>query len=103
MQCSTEYRNAWHCLKTTVGKEGPLALYKGKPSLSSLERRADLLLLPGASPPLVGWVLSDMVLLGSLHNYRLIFARIEARRRGEDPATEVAAERLSLKAHAVSC
>ncbi|ORY89157.1 mitochondrial carrier domain-containing protein [Leucosporidium creatinivorum] len=84
MQCSTEYRNAWHCLKSTLGKEGPLALYKG------------------ASPPAVGWVLSDMMLLGSLHNYRLMFARIEARQRGEDPATEVAAERLSLKAHAMS-
>lgn len=55
----------------------------------------------GASPPAFGWAMSDAVLLGSLHNYRLWFARIEARERGEDVG-DVAAERLSLRGHVVS-
>lgn len=65
--------------------------------------------------------MSDAVLLGSLHStfslalnfpsvrvdsrhfsidYRLMFARIEARQRGEDAGDEAAA-RLSLKGHTV--
>ncbi|CAG8544422.1 11739_t:CDS:2 [Funneliformis caledonium] len=46
-----------HCLKTTIQKEGFRALYKG------------------ASPPLVGWVFMDSLMLGSLHNYRLLLQR----------------------------
>lgn len=45
--------------------------------------------------------MSDALLLGSLHNYRLMFARIEARSRGEDFG-DAAADRLSLKGHTVS-
>lgn len=59
------------------------------------------LLRKGASPPAVGWALSDAVLLGSLHNYRLWLAQLEARGRGEEVG-QVAAERLSLASHAVS-
>ncbi|KAL7410244.1 mitochondrial carrier domain-containing protein [Mrakia frigida] len=56
MQCAPlgTYRGAVDCLLQTVRREGPLALYKG------------------ASPPAVGWMMSDSVLLGSLHNYRII-------------------------------
>lgn len=85
----------------------------------------------GASPPAFGWAASDAVLLGSLHSeldtsdlecthpccagaepsqirhssfatdYRLWFASLEARQRGEDVGV-AAAERLSLKGHTVS-
>lgn len=57
----------------------------------------------GGSPQLLGWMMSDAVLLGSLHNYRLLFARIEARSRGLDPALgQGKDERLSLKSHAAA-
>lgn len=46
-------------------------------------------------------MVSDAMLLGSLHNYRLMFARMEARNRGEDVG-DIAGDRLSLKSHAVS-
>jgi solute carrier family 25 carnitine/acylcarnitine transporter 20/29 len=45
--------------------------------------------------------MSDAVLLGSLHNYRLMFARMEARARGEDIG-DIAADKLSIKYHFVS-
>lgn len=85
MQCSPPgtYSGAMDCLRRTIAHEGPRALYKG------------------ASPPAVGWAMSDALLLGSLHNYRLMFARIEARRRGEDIG-DAAAEKLSLKGHFIS-
>ncbi|ORY89145.1 mitochondrial carrier domain-containing protein [Leucosporidium creatinivorum] len=85
MQCSPPgtFTGPLDCLKRTIKLEGPRALYKG------------------ASPPAVGWAMSDAVLLGSLHNYRLMFARLEARQRGEDVGDEAAA-RLSLKGHTAS-
>lgn len=45
--------------------------------------------------------MSDAVLLGSLHNYRLMFARMEARGRGEDIG-DIAADKLSLHYHFVA-
>lgn len=36
----------------------------------------------GASPPAVGWSLTDAVLLGSLHNYRLFFSRMTGTGQG---------------------
>lgn len=41
----------------TIRHESPFALYKG------------------ASPPALGWCVTDAVLLGSLHNYRLWLLR----------------------------
>ncbi|KAH6917486.1 mitochondrial carrier domain-containing protein [Coprinopsis sp. MPI-PUGE-AT-0042] len=56
MQCAHPgtYRGAVDVLKQIVRNEGVLALYKG------------------ATPPAVGWAAIDSVLLGSLHNYRLL-------------------------------
>ncbi|CAJ0751631.1 11391_t:CDS:10, partial [Entrophospora sp. SA101] len=48
------------CLISTLRKEGFRALYKG------------------ATPPLIGWVFLDSIMLGSLHNYRLLL-------QGNDP------------------
>ncbi|CAG8727222.1 17702_t:CDS:2, partial [Cetraspora pellucida] len=53
-----------HCLKQTIRKEGFRALYKG------------------ATPPLVGWGMMDSVMLGSLHNYRLLL-------QGNDPTVKL--------------
>ncbi|KAK9900428.1 mitochondrial carrier [Cystobasidium minutum MCA 4210] len=59
MQCSPigMYSGPLECLKSIVSKEGVRALYKG------------------ASPPAVGWAITDAILLGSLHNYRLLLAK----------------------------
>ncbi|CAG8446573.1 11150_t:CDS:10 [Ambispora gerdemannii] len=52
------FRGPIHCLTTTIQKEeGLRALYKG------------------ATPPLIGWVFMDSILLGSLHNYRLLLQK----------------------------
>ncbi|BGO91367.1 hypothetical protein NBRC10512_007107 [Rhodotorula toruloides] len=62
LQCSPPgtYGGPWECLKTTIRAEGPRALYKG------------------ATPPAIGWTLSDSMLMGSLHQYRLLIARFES-------------------------
>ncbi|PUU80710.1 mitochondrial carrier domain-containing protein [Tuber borchii] len=54
MQTSTsaKFKGPLDCLTTTVGKEGLRGLYKG------------------ATPPLVGWMFMDSIMLGSLANYR---------------------------------
>ncbi|KAK0553406.1 hypothetical protein OC846_001319 [Tilletia horrida] len=59
MQCSPPgtYKGPWHAFRSLIRNESVLSLYKG------------------ASPPAVGWAATDAVLLGSLHQYRLIFAR----------------------------
>ncbi|KAK0519798.1 hypothetical protein OC842_007320 [Tilletia horrida] len=59
MQCSPPgtYSGPLHALRSLVRNESVLSLYKG------------------ASPPAVGWAFTDAVLLGSLHQYRLMFAR----------------------------
>ncbi|WVO14819.1 hypothetical protein L204_102458 [Cryptococcus depauperatus] len=55
LQCAPPgtFNGAWECLTKTVSKEGPRALYKG------------------ASIPAVSWGITDSVLMGSLHNYRV--------------------------------
>ncbi|GAA5842154.1 hypothetical protein JCM5353_002177 [Sporobolomyces roseus] len=68
MQCSKPgtYSGPLQCLIDTVKGEGPRALYKG------------------ASPPAVGWAISDSMLMGSLHQYRLLLASIETRSNNRD-------------------
>ncbi|CAG8446777.1 12394_t:CDS:10 [Acaulospora morrowiae] len=61
-----------HCLKQTIRMEGFRALYKG------------------ATPPLVGWGFMDSVMLGSLHNYRLLL-------QGNDPTVK-----LTILQHAIA-
>lgn len=60
------------CFLSTIRKEGPLALYKG------------------ASPPLVGWVVMDAAMLGSLNNIKLFL-------QGGDPN-----RKLELWGHALA-
>ncbi|KAH9944287.1 mitochondrial carrier, partial [Epithele typhae] len=59
LQCSPPgtYKNAIDCFLKTIRTESVFALYKG------------------ATPPAVGWAAIDSVLLGSLHNYRLLLLR----------------------------
>ncbi|KAL0079978.1 mitochondrial carrier domain-containing protein [Phycomyces blakesleeanus] len=47
------FKGPLDCLKKTISKEGPKALYKG------------------ATPPLVGWMFMDSIMLGTLHNARV--------------------------------
>ncbi|PWW76959.1 mitochondrial carrier [Tuber magnatum] len=49
---SAQFRGPLDCLLKTIGKEGFRGLYKG------------------ATPPLVGWMFMDSIMLGSLANYR---------------------------------
>ncbi|KAK9470171.1 mitochondrial carrier domain-containing protein [Dipodascopsis tothii] len=51
---TSQFKGPLDCLLKTVRNEGPFALYKG------------------ATPPLVGWMAMDSVMLGSLHNYRML-------------------------------
>lgn len=82
LQCSPPdtYRGPLDCLLRTIRQEGPRALYKG------------------ASPPAFGWAVSDALLFGSLHNYRL---RLEKWETGGKEADGGSGERLSLKGHVV--
>ncbi|KAL9940374.1 hypothetical protein V8E36_001079 [Tilletia maclaganii] len=59
IQCSPPgtYTGPWHAFRSLIRNESFLSLYKG------------------ASPPAVGWAATDAILLGSLHQYRLMFAR----------------------------
>ncbi|GAA5904900.1 hypothetical protein JCM6882_003236 [Rhodosporidiobolus microsporus] len=61
LQCSVPgtYAGPMDALKQTVRREGALALYKG------------------ATPPLIGWTISDSM-MGSLHQYRVIIAKWES-------------------------
>ncbi|GAA6041354.1 hypothetical protein JCM8097_007681 [Rhodosporidiobolus ruineniae] len=61
LQCSPlgTYVGPLDALRKTVSAEGPLALYKG------------------ATPPLIGWTISDSMLMGSLHQYRMWIAKWE--------------------------
>ncbi|KAK4705301.1 hypothetical protein P7C70_g910, partial [Phenoliferia sp. Uapishka_3] len=80
LQCSppSTYLGPLDCLLRTIRLEGPRALYKG------------------ASPPAVGWAVSDAVLLGSLHNYRLWLEKLETGGKEKDGGT---GQRLSLGGH----
>ncbi|KAL1922754.1 uncharacterized protein VTP21DRAFT_9130 [Calcarisporiella thermophila] len=66
------FKGPLHCLVTTVRKEGFFAVYKG------------------ATPPLVGWMFMDSLMLGSLHNYRLLL-------QGGDPT-----HKLSIFEHGLA-
>ncbi|TFK30344.1 mitochondrial carrier [Coprinopsis marcescibilis] len=82
MQCAAPgtYQGAFDIFKHIVRNEGPLALYKG------------------ATPPAVGWAAIDSVLLGSLHNYRLILFR----QGMTEPAPQTGAPRLTLLGHGIA-
>ncbi|CED82104.1 Mitochondrial carnitine-acylcarnitine carrier protein [Phaffia rhodozyma] len=87
MQCVPigTYKGATDCFLTTIRREGPLALYKG------------------ASPPAVGWAITDSVLLGSLHNYRiLLLSHGFAETTPSLTVEEKDEKRLSLLGHAVA-
>lgn len=51
-----QFRGPWDCVVKTLQKEGLAGLYKG------------------ATPPLVGWMFMDSVMLGSLNVYRRILS-----------------------------
>ncbi|KAF5313160.1 hypothetical protein D9619_003449 [Psilocybe cf. subviscida] len=81
MQCAPPgtYRGALDVLAKVVRNEGVFALYKG------------------ATPPAVGWAAIDSVLLGSLHNYRLLLLQ-----NGMTELSPSGAPRLTLFAHGVA-
>jgi len=65
---TTRFRGPLHCLTTTLRNEGITGLYKG------------------ATPPLVGWMFMDSVMLGSLSMYRRIVSeRLFPHYRDPDP------------------
>ena len=82
LQCSPPgtFKGPLDCLLRTIRTEGPRALYKG------------------ASPPAVGWIMSDALLLGSMHNYRLWLERWETGGTIEEGGR---GGRLSLGGHMV--
>ncbi|KAI0825021.1 mitochondrial carrier [Trametes gibbosa] len=82
LQCSPPgtYKSAVDCLLKTVRNESVLALYKG------------------ATPPAVGWAAIDSVLLGSLHNYRLVLVRHGLTET--TPGSDV--KRLTLLGHGIA-
>ncbi|CAO1613392.1 unnamed protein product [Sympodiomycopsis kandeliae] len=55
----------------------PLGTYKGPLDcfLQLVQRESLLGLYKGASPPAIGWAVSDSILLGTLHNLRLVFSK----------------------------
>lgn len=55
-------------------------------------------LYKGATPPAVGWAAIDSLLLGSLHNYRLILLRHGL----AEPTPGKNMERLSLLGHGIA-
>ncbi|CBQ69955.1 conserved hypothetical protein [Sporisorium reilianum SRZ2] len=82
MQCSAlgTYTGPLDCFLQLARRESLLGLYKG------------------ATPPAFGWALTDSVLLGSLHNYRRLFARITSPSRGEEDDVRT----LEIKYHALA-
>ncbi|KNC96544.1 uncharacterized protein SPPG_08132 [Spizellomyces punctatus DAOM BR117] len=65
------FKGPLDCLRSTIRKEGFLALYKG------------------ATPPLLGWALMDSVQMGSLNNFRLIL-------QGGDPQSPLTVPECAL-------
>jgi len=87
MQCSPPgtFTGPLDCLKSVIGREGLRALYKG------------------ASPPAVGWAITDSILLGSLHNYRLLLAKHTSLVRPPDPNDSSGGpRRLAVSGHALA-
>ncbi|KAA1468697.1 mitochondrial carrier [Dentipellis sp. KUC8613] len=82
LQCSPPgtYRGAVDCLLKTIRNESVFALYKG------------------VTPPAVGWAAIDSILLGSLHNYRLLLLRNGMSE--SVPGTDI--KRLTLTAHGIA-
>lgn len=83
MQCSppNTYTGPVDCFLQLARRESLLGLYKG------------------ATPPALGWAITDSVLLGSLHNYRRFFARITNPNYGEG---EDEAKGLDIKYHTLA-
>lgn len=82
-----QFRGAWDCLLQTVRKEGIAGIYKG------------------ATPPLLGWMASDSVMLGSLTIYRKfllqnVFANPTF--RPNTPPAELAKEKLPAVGHSIA-
>ncbi|TDL28523.1 mitochondrial carrier [Rickenella mellea] len=82
LQCSPPgtYSGAIDCLMKTVRNESVFALYKG------------------ATPPALGWAAIDSVLLGSLHNYRLLLIR----HGWTEPVPGTDGRRLTIVAHGIA-
>lgn len=78
MQCSPlgTYKGPLDCFLQLARKESVLGLYKG------------------ATPPALGWAITDSVLLGSLHNYRRMFARLSGSKEDE--------KKLPIKYHTLA-
>jgi len=82
-----QFKGPWDCLLQTIRKEGPQGLYKG------------------ATPPLLGWMVMDSVMLGSLTFYRRllrenIFSN-PAFRPGRS-ATELSNEKMPAVGHGIA-
>lgn len=70
LQTNAQFKGPLDCLLQTIRKEGVNGLYKG------------------ATPPLVGWMCMDSVMLGSLTQYRrLINEHVVQPRRAAQPAS----------------
>ncbi|KAF8344343.1 mitochondrial carrier [Cantharellus anzutake] len=82
LQCAAPgtYAGAIDCLVKTVRNESVFALYKG------------------ATPPAVGWAAIDSLLLGSLHNYRLLLVK----NGFSEPIPNSDKTRLSYLGHGIS-
>lgn len=80
MQCSPygTYTGPLDCFLQLARRESLLGLYKG------------------ATPPALGWAITDSVLLGSLHNYRRLLARLT------NPDFTDDAAKLHVKYHALA-
>ncbi|CAD6567573.1 MAG: hypothetical protein CYPHOPRED_001804 [Cyphobasidiales sp. Tagirdzhanova-0007] len=87
LQCSPPrtYSGPLECLTTIIKGEGLRALYKG------------------ASPPAIGWAITDAILLGSMHNYRLLLAKHTNLVTSADHASPSATSaKLSVSGHALA-
>ncbi|TKY88197.1 hypothetical protein EX895_002907 [Sporisorium graminicola] len=86
MQCSPvgTYAGPLDCFLQLARRESLLGLYKG------------------ATPPAFGWALTDSVLLGSLHNYRRLFARITNPNFGDEEDDDAGGRGLDIKYHALA-
>ncbi|KAI8460006.1 mitochondrial carrier domain-containing protein, partial [Phakopsora pachyrhizi] len=83
IQCTKPgfYSGPIDCLKRTIQNEGFRALYKG------------------ASPPALGWAISDSILMGSLDKYRnFLFRTFQADHQSEKYRPEM----LEIKYHALA-